>query len=91
MTATEEHPKAYLMLEQRPSLVSSLSANASPISFWLILKYKDHSFERLLPEGFMGYGEEDRNIAIAGVAEELRKQLAPILVSEDRKLRLVTP
>lgn len=85
------HPKATMELEQRPSLVMGLSPSASPISFWLILRYKEHKFERLLPDGFMGMDDVGRDLAIAEVAEGLRAQLAPIMIAEDRESRLVGP
>lgn len=88
---TNESPaKITMELESRPSLVGGLHPSASPISFWLVLRYKAHTFERLLPEGFTGWDDASRDIAIAEAGEELRKQLRPILVAEDRKLKLVT-
>lgn len=85
------HPKPLLMLETRPSLVSSISPGGSLVSFWLVLSYGEHKFERLLPEGFTGWDDASRDLAIAEAGEELRKQLRPILIAEDRESRLVGP
>jgi hypothetical protein len=86
-----EKPKITMELETRPSLVSGLHPSGSLVSFWLLLRYGEHCFERLLPEGFSGWDDASRDLAIAEAGEELRKQLRPILIAEDRKLHLVGP
>lgn len=85
------HPKATMELEQRPSLVASLSPGASPISFWVVLRYKHHVFDRMLPDGFMGMDDAARDLVIADAAGELQRQLRPIMLAEDRDSRLVGP
>lgn len=77
------HPKPTLQLEQRPSLVASISPGASPICFWLVLSYKEHKFERMLPEGWMAMDDAGRDLVIADAAGELQRQLRPIIVAED--------
>ncbi len=72
-----------MVLEQRPSAITG-------IAFWLILSYKDFHEERILPEGFMGWDETSRDLAIAKIGAEMKAKLRPILLAEDRESRLVT-
>jgi hypothetical protein len=72
-----------LILEQRPSRITG-------IAFWLVLSYRDFHEERILPEGFMGWDEASRDLAIAKLAAEMRQKLRPILEAEDAPL-LVSP
>lgn len=66
-----------LALESRPSKITG-------ISFWLVLAYKEHTFEALLPADFFGMDDASRDLVIAKEAEQLRLRLKPILDSEDR-------
>jgi hypothetical protein len=65
-----------MALEQRPSRLTG-------ISFWLVLAYKDHVFEELLPEDFMGMDEVGRDLVIARAGQILKDKLRPILLAED--------
>lgn len=76
-------PSPTLSLEQRPSHITG-------IAFWLSLRYKEHVFDAILPEGFMGWDDTARDLAIAKIGGELKAKLRPILLAEDRSLRLVT-
>ncbi len=80
---SEDKSGPTLRLESRPSKLTG-------ISFWLVLAYKEHSFERYLPENFFGMDDDSRDLVIAREADALRKQLRPILLAEDRCVRLVT-
>ncbi len=66
-----------LALESRPSSLTG-------ISFWLVLAYKQHSFEALLPADFFAMEDTERDLVIAKEAGELKRKLRPILEAEDR-------
>ncbi len=70
-------PKPVLSIESRPSQFTG-------ISLWLVLEYRDFHEERMLPRDFMALYPDDQDKAVAPLAEEMRKKLAPILEAEDR-------
>lgn len=68
--------KPLMIVESRPSRFTG-------IAYFLVLSYKDFHAERLLPPDFMGMDEIQRNLTILPLAEQMRKELAPILEAED--------
>ena len=73
----DEKPKPIMALESRPSQFTG-------ISYWLVLAYKDHHFEAMLPADFMGLDETARDLVVAKEGAALRDKLRPILLAEDR-------
>jgi hypothetical protein len=68
-----------MTLESRPSQL-----HGAVIRFWLVLRYKAWKGERLLDDNFMAYSDADRDIMLAKVGGELRKELLPLIEAEDR-------
>jgi hypothetical protein len=73
-----------MSLETRPSAFTGFS-------WWLVLVYKDHYDEKMLPPDFGGMDEATQGLVIAPLAEEMRVKLRPILIAEDHESRLVIP
>jgi len=65
-----------LSVESRPS-------NIEGFNFYLVLRYKDHFWEALLPRDFMAKDELEQNLLILPLAEQMRLELKPILEAED--------
>lgn len=77
----------------KPSPVMSIMhkpSNITGIAFYLCLDYGNHHFEALLPPNFMALTQTEQNLTVLPLAEELRMQLAPILIAEDSYDKIVT-
>lgn len=68
--------KPIMAIETRPSPLTG-------IGWWVVLAYKEHHFEEMLPPDFPAMDETMRNLTILPVAERLRLKLKPILEAED--------
>ena len=80
------NPNPLMAIESRPSALVSTG-----FSFWMVMAYKEHVFEEMLPHDFMAVdqrvAEEYAHIA----REKLEARLRPILWAEDGPgLRLVS-
>lgn len=71
-----DKPKPIMAIETRPSTLTG-------ISWWVVLSYKEHNFQAMLPPDFGGMEIEAQNFAVLSAVEPLRKKLAPILIAED--------
>lgn len=71
-----DRPNPIIAIESRPSRFTG-------ISWHVVLSYKEFHAERLLPPDFMGMDKISQDLTILPLAEEMRKELAPILEAED--------
>lgn len=71
-----DKPNPIMAIESRPSRFSG-------ISYHLVLSYKEFHAERLLPPDFMGMDQTGKDLTVLPLAEEMRKELAPVLIAED--------
>ncbi len=69
-------PNPIMAFETRPS-------NLTGFSWWIVLSYKEHHFEELLPQDFGGLDEAGQNLIAIQAASKLRARLRPIIVAED--------
>lgn len=76
MNVAEVHPDPVISVETRPSVYTGFS-------FWVVLTYKEHSFEELLSATFPGLSEEEQDREVLHAATRLGDQLRPILEAED--------
>jgi hypothetical protein len=74
----ENKPNPTLHIESRPP-----SSIIPYVSFWLVMTYKDKSWERMLPPNFMGMDENEQNLTVLPLAGGMRRELRPILEAED--------
>lgn len=76
---TEADDEIRLRYETRPSQYTGFS-------HWLVLTYKDHSFEEILPVDYPAMTDLRQNRESERVANLLKGKLRPILLREDREL-----
>ncbi len=72
-----------MAVESRPSQFTGMS-------FWMVLAYKDHHFEEMLPPDYFGLTPAVREEVSDVASQKLRAKLAPILIEEDKLTGSIT-
>jgi hypothetical protein len=72
----DDKPNPVVTIETRPSSFTGFA-------WWVVLTYKHHRFEEMLPFETAGMDDDKRDAAVAKVLPRLQAQLRPILEAED--------